>query len=160
MGSLQPMTDRLATHTSNTTVKISVVTCISCARRPAALSIRYANRLNPESNRGIRTVPLPSGDRSRRTRSRLMTDLHYQPQAHSLTHSVSGPRDVAVRSQTDVSCCPFYPPQYRLVDFRVTGHAVLSSTEQVCVCSASPTRLSTWHCPRLLLSAVLRRRCC
>ena len=26
--------------------------------------------------------------------------------------------------------------------------------------SASPTRLSTWLCPHLLLSAVLRRRCC
>ena len=28
------------------------------------------------------------------------------------------------------------------------------------LCSASSTRLSTWHCPHLLLNAVLRRRCC
>ena len=28
------------------------------------------------------------------------------------------------------------------------------------LCSASPTRLSTWHCPHLLLRTVLRRRCC
>ena len=28
------------------------------------------------------------------------------------------------------------------------------------LCSASSTRLSTWHCPHLLESAVLRRHCC
>ena len=28
------------------------------------------------------------------------------------------------------------------------------------LCSASSTRLSTWHCPCLMPSAVLRRRCC
>ena len=28
------------------------------------------------------------------------------------------------------------------------------------LCSASSTRLSTWHCPHLLTNAVLRRRCC
>jgi len=28
------------------------------------------------------------------------------------------------------------------------------------LCLASSTRISTWHCPHLLLDAVLRRRCC
>ena len=35
------------------------VTYSSCARRPAPLRTRYANRLNPENNRGVRSVPLP-----------------------------------------------------------------------------------------------------
>jgi len=38
---------------------ITVVACISCARRPAPVRTRHTNRLNPENNRGVRNVPLP-----------------------------------------------------------------------------------------------------
>ena len=39
-------------------------------------------------------------------------------------------------------------------------HARDARLEQVCVQPRSSARLSTWHCPHLLLSAVLRRCCC
>ena len=38
--------------------------------------------------------------------------------------------------------------------------ANVTSSETTSLCSASSTRLSTWHCLHLLLSAVLWRRCC